>query len=70
MTGAPETIVLRLGTITDRGAGRGRWQLRMRRTLRRGDDVLARETGTAGDWEVTGTTGAAWIAYRVSAWVD
>jgi hypothetical protein len=63
MTGAPETIVLRLGTITDHGAGvEVGGSFGCGGLCGSGTTYLLEETATAGDWEVTGTTGTAWIA--------
>ena len=63
MSGSPEIMVLRLGTITDHGAGvevGGSYGCGGR--CAGGTTYLLEETATAGDWEVTGTTGTAWIA--------
>jgi hypothetical protein len=63
MSGAPETIVLRLGTITDHGAGvEVGGSFGCGGLCGSGTTYLLEETATAGDWEVTGTTGTAWIA--------
>jgi hypothetical protein len=63
MTGAPETIVLRLGTITDHGTGvEVGGSFGCGGLCGSGTTYLLEETATAGDWEVTGTTGTAWIA--------
>ena len=63
MSGAPETIVLRLGTITDHGAGvEVGASFGCGGLCGSGTTYLLEETETAGDWEVTGTTGTAWIA--------
>jgi hypothetical protein len=63
MSGAPETIVLRLGTITDHGAGvEVGGSFGCGGLCGSGTTYLLEETGTPGDWEVTGTTGTAWIA--------
>jgi hypothetical protein len=61
MTGAPETLVLRLGTITDRGDGvEVGGSYGCGGLCGGGTTYLLEET--AGDWEVVGTTGTAWIA--------
>jgi hypothetical protein len=63
MTGAPETIVLRLGTITDHGTGvEVGGSFGCGGLCGSGTTYLLEEAATAGDWEVTGTTGTAWIA--------
>ena len=63
MTGAPETSGLRLGTITDHGAGvEVGGSFGCGGLCGAGTTYLLEETGTTGDWEVTGTTGTAWIA--------
>ena len=63
MSGAPDTIVLRLGTITDHGAGvEVGGSFGCGGLCGSGTTYLLEETATAGDWEVTGTTGTAWIA--------
>jgi hypothetical protein len=63
MTGASETVVLRLGTITDHGAGvEVGGSFGCGGLCGGGTTYLLEETATAGDWEVTGTTGTAWIA--------
>ena len=63
MSGPPEIMVLRLGTITDRGAGvEVGGSYGCGGLCGGGTTYLLEETATAGDWEVTGTTGPAWIA--------
>jgi hypothetical protein len=63
MTGAPETIVLRVGTITDHGTGvEVGGSFGCGGLCGSGTTYLLEETATAGDWEVTGNTGTAWIA--------
>jgi hypothetical protein len=61
MTGPPETLVLRLGTITDRGDGvEVGGSYGCGGLCGGGTTYLLEET--AGRWEVVGTTGTAWIA--------
>jgi hypothetical protein len=63
MTGAPETLVLRLGTITDHGAGvEVGGSYGCGGLCGGGTTYLLEETDTAGTWEVTGTSGVTWIA--------
>ena len=63
MSGPPETIVLRLGTISDHGAGvEVGGSFGCGGLCGSGTTYLLEETATAGDWEVTGTTGVTWIA--------
>jgi hypothetical protein len=63
MSGRPETIVLRLGTITDHGGGvEVGGSFGCGGLCGSGTTYLLEETATGGDWEVTGTTGTAWIA--------
>jgi hypothetical protein len=63
MSGPPEILVLRLGTITDNGAGvEVGGSYGCAGLCGGGTTYLLEETETAGDWEVTGTTGTAWIA--------
>jgi hypothetical protein len=63
MSGPPETLVLRLGTITDRDAGvEVGGSYGCGGLCGGGTTYLLEETGTAGTWEVTGTTGVTWIA--------
>jgi hypothetical protein len=61
MSGAPETIVLRLGTIADHGAGvEVGGSFGCGGLCGSGSTYLLEER--AGSWEVTGTTGSTWIA--------
>lgn len=63
MSGPPETIVLRLGTISDHGAGvEVGGSFGCGGLCGSGTTYLLEESETAGTWEVTGTTGTAWIA--------
>jgi hypothetical protein len=63
MTGALETIVVRLGTITDHGAGvEVGGSFGCGGLCGSGSTYLLEEAETAGTWEVTGTTGSTWIA--------
>ena len=61
MTGAPETIVLRLGTIAESGDGVEVGASFGCGGLCGGGTTYVLEERTGG-WEVTGTTGTAWIA--------
>ena len=61
MSGPPETIVLRLGTISDHGAGvEVGGSFGCGGLCGSGSTYLLEEK--AGSWEVTGTTGVTWIA--------
>jgi hypothetical protein len=61
MSGPPETIVLRLGTIADHGAGvEVGGSFGCGGLCGSGSTYLLEEK--AGSWEVTGTTGVTWIA--------
>ena len=61
MTGAPETIVLRLGTIAERGDGvEVGGSFGCGGLCGSGTTYVLEEK--AGVWEVTGTTGTTWIA--------
>jgi hypothetical protein len=63
MSGAPEIIVLRLGMITDHGAGvEVGGSFGCGGLCGSGTTYLLVETEAVGEWEVTGTTGSAWIA--------
>ena len=63
MSGPPETIVLRLGTIADHGAGvEVGGSFGCGGLCGSGSTYLLEESETAGTWEVTGTTGVTWIA--------
>lgn len=63
MSGAPEILVLRLGTISDHGAGvQVGGSYGCGGLCGGGTTYLLEETATAGRWEVVGTTGTAWIA--------
>jgi len=63
MSGPPETLVLRLGTIADQGAGvEVGGSYGCGGLCGGGTTYLLEETATAGTWEVTGTTGVTWIA--------
>jgi hypothetical protein len=61
MTGPPETLVLRLGTITDRGDGVEVGGTYGCGGLCGGGTTYLLEEKTDG-WEVVGTTGPVWIA--------
>jgi hypothetical protein len=61
MTGPPETLVLRLGTITERGDGVEVGGSYGCGGLCGGGTTYLLEQ-TADGWEVVGTTGTAWIA--------
>jgi hypothetical protein len=61
MTGAPETLVLRLGTIVESGDGVEVGGSYGCGGLCGGGTTYVLEE-KAGSWEVTGTTGTAWIA--------
>lgn len=61
MTGAPETLVLRLGTITEHAAGVEVGGSYGCGGLCGGGTTYLLEEKT-GTWEVTGTTGVTWIA--------
>jgi hypothetical protein len=61
MTGASEIVVLRLGTITDHGAGVEVGGSYGCGGLCGGGTTYLLEEKT-GTWEVTGTTGVSWIA--------
>jgi hypothetical protein len=61
MTGPPEILVLRLGTITEHGAGVEVGGSYGCGGLCGGGTTYLLEEKT-GTWEVTGTTGTAWIA--------
>jgi hypothetical protein len=63
MSGPPETIVLRLGTISDHDAGvEVGGSFGCGGLCGSGSTYLLEESETAGTWEVTGTTGVTWIA--------
>ena len=63
MSGPPETLVLRLGTIADHGAGvEVGGSFGCGGLCGSGSTYLLEEAETAGTWEVTGTTGVTWIA--------
>ncbi len=63
MTGPPEMLVLRLGTIADHGAGvEVGGSYGCGGLCGGGTTYLLEETKNPGTWEVTGTTGVTWIA--------
>jgi hypothetical protein len=63
MSGPPETLVLRLGTIVDHGAGvEVGGSFGCGGLCGSGSTYLLEEAETGGTWEVIGTTGVTWIA--------